>query len=168
MDSVTFPAQTTEPRPCAHLLVRQKQLQGVWSFFFLSLKVASWISSQYWISQGWKYRWHQAQVKNAGKTKCSIYCGPFLRYCLDEAWDWHHHPVYMNIWSWPFSSFHGARVDYLCLLTNCQCCLDENYKSPTLNFNWGQIKRKKLGVVFFHGLEIYKGYLESAYLDRQR
>lgn len=46
-------------------------------------------------------------------------------------------------------------------------CLDEDYKSPILNFNWGQIK-KKFGVIFLHGLEIYVGYLQLVYLGRQK
>lgn len=62
---------------------------------------------------------------------------------------WYHHPICISIWSWPFLSFHGSNSGYSCLVTNCRSCLDENYKSPTLNFNWGQIKGKKLGLVFF-------------------
>lgn len=81
---------------------------------------------------------------------------------------WYHHLIYINIWSWPFLSFYGPSAGYSCLVTNCRSCLDENYKSPALNFNWGQIKGKKLGVAFFHGLEIYIGYLEAVYLGRQR
>lgn len=112
--------------------------------FLLSLKMTSWISPppQYWISQARKYRWHQAQGKNSGKTKMFKLLWPLSKKLF--GWSpgyWHHHPVYMNIWSWPFSSFHDTRVGFLCLLTNCQCCLDENNKSPTLNFNWGQIKK---------------------------
>lgn len=46
-------------------------------------------------------------------------------------------------------------------------CLEEDYKSLTLNFNWGQIE-KKFEVIFFCGLGIYIGYLESVYLGGQK
>lgn len=55
--------------------------------FLLSLKMTSWISPQCWTSQARKYRWRQAQGKNAGRAECSVYCVPFLRNCLDEAPD---------------------------------------------------------------------------------
>lgn len=49
-------------------------------------------------------------------------------------------------------TLHDTRVGFLCLLTNCQCYLDENNKSPALNFNWGQIKRKKKCQVLFSSM----------------